>query len=452
MGEFALEAVEQRLLDEAKARIEAQMARLRETVPYVLDMSSREAALSSTWGHTLRDKTDLFELGREIGLEDFGLSNFYAFPSVSDQFLDHLLANDVPLDPFFVTIAVEPVGADGEIAASPAAQRTAEAEIPNVILLIEMRPSTVEATGRGREAIIDDMMAYIAKYRAMLPAETERRGRLYLRIADPFDAFDEDPEHSARVFKALGAAPITGILFEDVRGTRFPFEGRELVGLMRHFNPSPRKILVHPHSGNGMEDAAVIDAILAGADGVWASLTPQAAQGGHGSALMFLTNLMRAGNPHVERQFQMTKLPEIAEKMWRIHDRHDIPPNTPIVGRRAYRYVDQCFEQTDLPCDIDPARIGVTPSYQVTAGWAPAYVIGKRLEALGYGENVTGNVGLLTFMRALINESLNDGHYVDFDDPDRLAALLESAQARMDAGEGPSDAPKAEAALTLRYR
>ena len=135
MGEFALEAVEQRLLDEAKARIEAQMARLRETVPYVLDMSSREAALSSTWGHTLRDKTDLFELGREIGLEDFGLSNFYAFPSVSDQFLDHLLANDVPLDPFFVTIAVEPVGADGEIAASPAAQRTAEAEIPNVIHL-----------------------------------------------------------------------------------------------------------------------------------------------------------------------------------------------------------------------------------------------------------------------------------------------------------------------------
>ena len=97
--------------------------------------------------------------------------------------------------------------------------------------------------------------------------------------------------------------PVTGILFEDVRGTRFIFESNELIRLMRHYNPAPRKILVHPHSGNGMEDATTVEAVLAGADGVWSGFTPQAAQGGHGSVLMFLTNLMRARNRHVVQQY-----------------------------------------------------------------------------------------------------------------------------------------------------
>ena len=451
-AEIVLEQEDRRLLDEAKTTIEAQMARLRDLVPYVIDMSSREAALSSAHGHTLKDKIDLFELGREIGLTDFGLSNFFAFPSVSDQFLDHLIENAIDLDPFFVTIAVEPTGKDGTVPIGPAATRTQEAGIPNVILLIEMRPSTIEKMRRSPGDAIADIRGHIAHYRALLPQESERRGRLYVRVADPFDAFDEDPGHFAKIFKMLGEAPITGILFEDVKGSRFPFEARELIKLMRHFNPSPRKILVHPHSGNGMEDAATIDAILAGADGVWSGFTPQAAQGGHGSALMFLTNLMRAGNASVERLFDMPKLREVAEKMWQIHDRHGIPPNTPVVGRRAYRYVDQCFEQTDEPCDLDPARIGVTPGYQVTPGWAPAYVIGRRLEELGYGDDVTGNTRLLTMMRALINESLIEARHVPYDEPDRLAELLRTARERLETAGEPFDASQANAALTMRYR
>ena len=134
-AEIALGQEDRRVLDQAKSTIEGQMARLRDLVPCVIDMSSREAALSSAHGHTLKDKIDLFELGREFGLTDFGLSNFYAFPSVSDQFLDHLIENAIDLDPFFVTIAVEPIGEDGAIPIGPAAKRTREAGIPNVILL-----------------------------------------------------------------------------------------------------------------------------------------------------------------------------------------------------------------------------------------------------------------------------------------------------------------------------
>ena len=282
-----------------------------------------------------------------------------------------------------MTIAVEPVIAGAPVPMGPAARRSAEYGIPNVILLVEITPSTIAAMERTPQDALDDLAAHVAHYRERLPAETGRRGRIYIRIADAFDAFDEDPEFVLRYFKLIGAMPVTGILFEDVRGTRFTFESCELVRLMRHYNPEPRKILVHPHSGNGMEDAATVEAVLAGADGVWSGITPQAAQGGHGSIMMFLTNLMRAGNRHVAKQFDMSRLKETAERMWQIHDHHGIPPNTPLVGARGLPLCRPAVRTEGRPCDLDPALIGVEPGYQVTPGWAPPYVIGRRLGGTG---------------------------------------------------------------------
>ena len=437
-------------LAEITEGIEAKMARLRELEPCILDMSFREATLSSRYGHTLADKIELYELAREFGFTDFGLSNFYDFPSVTDQFLDWLLANDVPLDRFLVTIGVEPGDGSNTVARSPAVVRTEEAGIPNVILVVEVRPCTVELSGRDREEMLRDIDRYIRHYRAQLPPETERQGRIYIRIADIFDAFDDDPHYLVQVLKLLGASPITGILYEDVRGSRFTFESNALVRLMRRYLPRPRKILAHPHSGNGMEDAATIEAVVAGADGVWSGFTPQAAQGGHGSALMFLTNLVRAGNPHVQRLYQLEKLVEVARRMWQIHDRHDVEPNQPVVGDRTYRYVDQYFEQSDLPCDLDPALIGAKAGYEIMPAWAPTYVIGKRLEELGYEPEVYRNRTLLHRVRALINQAQMDGRHVRFDDPDELASVVE--QARGEVPAHPDDGQPADdhGVLSLR--
>ena len=437
-------------LAEIREGIEAKMSRLRELEPCILDMSFREATLSSRHGHTLADKIELYELARDFGFTDFGLPNFYDFPSVTDQFLEYLLENDVPLDRFLVTIAVEPGNGSDALARSPAVVRTEEAGIPNVILLVEIRPATVELSGRDRDEMLRDIDRYIRHYRAALPPETEREGRIWIRMADIFDAFDDDPHYVARVLKLLGASPITGILYEDVRGSRFIFESNALVRLMRRYVPPPRKILAHPHSGNGMEDAATIEAVLEGADGVWSGFTPQAAQGGHGSALMFLTNLVRAGNPHVERLYRLRKLVEVASRMWQIHDRHDVEPNQPVVGERAYRYVDQYFEQGDLPCDLAPERIGAKAGYEIMPAWAPTYVIGRRLQELGYEPEVYRSRTLLHRVRALINRAQMDGRHVRFDDPHALAPVVE--QARREVGTQPADEQRADdhGVLSLR--
>ena len=449
----ALTHEDEALLARAQEHIDRSLAKLRDVVPCILDMSAREATLSSLHGHTLKDKIELFELARDFGLRDIGLSNFFDFPSVTDQFLDYLVDNGISLDGFLATIAVEPVNDDEPFPMGPAARRTEEYGIPNVILLVEIAPSVIAGMGRQREDALRDLNAHVERYRRQLPPETERRGRIYVRIGDAFDAFDEDPAFVLKVFKLLGQLPITGILFEDVRGTRFIFESNELIRMMRHYNPAPRKILVHPHSGNGMEDATTIEAVLAGADGIWSGFTPQAAQGGHGSVMMFLTNLMRARNRHVVQQFDMERLRLTAERMWQIHDRHGIPPNTPLVGARAYRYVDQLFEQRDRPCDLEPHLIGVEPGYQVTPSWAPPMVIGERLKELGYGPEVTEHRRLLSMIRACINAELMEGRQARFDDPDILASMVETARDRIEQGEEwVDDSPDPTAALTARYR
>ena len=452
-GTVTLTQADKELLAKSRQAIDQKMERLHNVVPCILDMSAREATLSSHYGHTLQDKIELFELARDFGLSDIGLSNFFDFPSVTDQFLDYLVENQISLDGFLVTIAVEPVIDDQAIPMGPAARRTVQYGIPNVILLVEISPSVISGMGRKGKDALHDLSAHVHHYRQQLPAETERQGRIYIRIGDAFDAFDEDPEFVLQVFKLLGDLPITGILFEDVRGTRFTFESNELIKLMRHYNPEPRKILAHPHSGNGMEDATTVEAVLAGADGVWSGFTPQAAQGGHGSVLMFVTNLARARNQHVVQQFDMKRLILTAERMWEIHDHHGIPPNTPVVGARAYRYVDQLFEQTDRPCDLDPTLVGIEPGYQVTPSWAPPFVIGRRLEELGYGPDVTNNRQLLTMIRACMNAELMEGSQVPFDEADHLAPLVEKARERIEQEGGwVEDSPDPAASLTARYR
>ena len=334
----------------------------------------------------------------------------------------------------------------------PAALKTAQRGIPNTILLVETRPSTLAALGSSNEQMLADLRAHVSEYRRILPPHGERAGRLYIRLADPFDTYDEDPSYLLQIIKTLGEQDITGIMFEDVKGTRFPFETYALVRLMRHYHPKLRKILAHPHMANGTEDAAVLECILAGGDGVWSGFTPQGAQGGHGSALMLLTNLMRARNPHVRRLFNTEKFLEVAERMWQIHDHLDIPPNTPVVGDRVYRYVDTYFIQIDEPRDLDPALIGREPGYQIMPSWAPAFVIGKRLAELGYGEEITGNQTLLVKMRAMMNAALNEGRQIRYDDPENLIALLDAAVDALGDERPEVSEPEGGAALTQRYR
>ncbi len=205
----------------------------------------------------------------------------------------------------------------------------------------------------------------------------------------------------------------------------------EIVKLLRRYNPTPRKILVHPHSGNGLEDAAMIDAILGGADGIWAALTPHGGQIGHGSSLMLLSNLLRAGNLHIKDTYALERLMHTAEEMSKIHTGGEgIDKNYPVVGELAYRYIDRNFLQRDRACDLPPESIGRSEGWRLTPGWSPPYTISQRLKELGYPNEVFEDETLLQTIRLVMSDVNLEGRHARFETVDEIARLVEDAKER----------------------
>ncbi len=435
-SEVKVTTSDRRAAAETKARIEEKMRRLREVAPSVLDLSVREPTLPAPYGHTLEDKKQLFRLAREFGFQDIAVSTFADYPTVDVQFIRHLREQHADMNGLFSFCSPVQTEEGRPFKPNYGMERIAECSIPNVIFDLEIRPRTLARLGRSYETCLRDIEMSIAYMRQSLPEETLRRGRIYPNLADLFDAFEEDSEVVVRVLKLLEALPISAVIFEDVRGICFPFQTAELVKLIRRYTPPPRKILVHPHSGNGLENATIIEAILAGADGTWAAFTPDGAQIGQGSSLTLLTNLLRAGNSHLRQVYRFDTLTETAQRMTRIHTGGDIDANAPVVGENAYRYIHPYFEQTDQLCDLPPEAVGRRAEYRITPGCAPSYIVGKRLTELGYPREIAEDGRIIDTIRHLMNEAMMDGKRILFDDPAEIGKLVDTAQRRVRATAG----------------
>ncbi|MCE2483684.1 MAG: hypothetical protein J4F33_12600 [Alphaproteobacteria bacterium] len=423
---------DRRAIAVGRRRLDGKFARLRGIVPHIVDLSCREGSLPASHGHTLEDKRTLLELAKAFGFKDIAVSSFFDFVNIDEAFVRELKAAGDGMDGYFSNAMVVKTRADRPLEPSYGMRRIAELGIPNVLLLMEIRPRTIADQGRGRGDVFRDIAQSVAYLReAALGPPSARRGRIYARILDIFDAWDEDPQIVVRALKLLRALPVNAVIFEDVRGTHFPFQTAELVRLIRRYTPQERVILVHPHSGNGMEDATVIEAVLAGADGIWAGFTPHAAQGAHGSSLMLLSNLVRAGNPHIEKIYRFKRLAEIADRMSRIHMGEPIHKDHPVIGERAYRYIDEGFVQTDQPCDLDPARVGRAPGYRITPAHSSPWAIARRLDQLGYPRRLWSDRAFIREIRILMAEANIAERRTEFDRPEEVAKLVDAAQARL---------------------
>ena len=70
-GELASD--DRAVLDQTVSHIEDRVKILRDAEPYLLDMSAREASLSSYLGHMLSDKVELYRMTCDLGFHDIGL-------------------------------------------------------------------------------------------------------------------------------------------------------------------------------------------------------------------------------------------------------------------------------------------------------------------------------------------------------------------------------------------
>ena len=415
----------------AKGQIDRKLNVLKGLKPFILEMAPREGSLPASYGHTPDDKHELLSLSKKFGFKDISITGYFDYRNVDQVFAEQLKASGDSMDGYFSNLMLAETEAGKPFKPTYGMHQFKSVGTPNCLLLIEFEPELLRARGRTCDDLFRDLVRNIEYLREILPAPSERRGRIFARLVDIFDVWDQDPEFLTRVLKLLRRLPVQAVIFEDVRGTHFPFQNAELVSLIRKYTPSPRLVLVHSHSNNCMEEAAVIDSILAGADGIWAGFSPHAAQGTHCCAATLICNLLRAGNEHVKDLYDLKEMYATVERMSVIHMGEPLHEDFPVFGSRSYRYIDEAFVQKDRPQDLTPELIGQKTGWRITPALAMPAVIRNRMKELGYEKELYEDKTLVRQVKILMSEANMKGERILADDPKVLARLIKKAQQRL---------------------
>jgi len=414
----------------AVAGVDARLKRLREIEPYLIDLSLRENPFGSRVGQTLADKLRILPQLREFGFKNILLGTLdYALPDepeVDDDFMIHLRDHGIDTTGGFAFTDIGLV-ANEVFTPSRSMEKLAAYGVPNTLHEIYL-------SREGMKKLYDFptlMRSLPATVRWLHEHVRGDRGgppRILINIVDGCDAFSENLEQTCDVLRLLAELPIEGVSMEDDRGTYMPFQVGAYVAIARSFLPPPKKLVVHMHAGGGFENASLIEALLAGADGVWGGLPKRAAIIGHASIGELLANLVRVGNPHVARAYHVHELLPFASSLQLTDDVVPIPEDLPILGTNAYRLTLSFFRQ--LPSrhmDLPPEAIGGRYGYRIAPLGSDSPVIAGRLA------EVTGKLAhtfpdaVLEQMIRLMRRELRAGERIVYDDPEQLLALYARA-------------------------
>ena len=421
-----------------RCEMEKKYEKLRNFNPVILDLSIREPSVGAATGHLVEHKHTLFKLAREMGFQDILLATFNVFepdePQTDDIFCQELYEQGTDLSGCFAFTGLGEYKAD-EFTPGSDLKKLKKFCIPNTIIDIDLASKWIGTGNASRQQFKLSLIHTIKWINDNITGENGGHPRIYINYRDLPDAYAEDWHWLAEVTKLLGTQAISAVTFEDPKGTLFPFQIGGITAMLRRLIPEDMLILVHIHTGNGMENAGVIEAILAGADGVWSGLAKEAAYIGHASTAEFLANLMRFNNAHIER-FNLENMTRIVHDMTRINLDEDIARDMPIFGERAYTSMLSVFEQREAWMDLAPERIGQRYRYRIAPVASDADVIKQSLQAVIGDNSPTHNLdNVIKTMRRLIRRDLIDGRRIAYEVPENLKKLYQRACAASESNE-----------------
>jgi hypothetical protein len=413
----------------ARARLQDaqdRLDKLKNLRPFLLDVSLRENAVGARIGQTLQDKIALFPRLRAFGFRNIVLGTLnYAMPDepqVDDDFMVWLRDRGVDRSGCYALLDAGALDAQGRFAPSLSMHKLRAYRVPNALL--EICLSDEGMAGRHDPAAIAGILEHsIAWLREHVEGEGGGAPRIILNIADGCDAFASAPERVVAVLQALAALRIDGVSIEDGRGTFLPFQLASYVAIARAILPAATRVLVHVHAGAGFENASVIEALLNGADGMWAGLPKRTAVNGHASLGELIANLARIGNPAM-REYRLDQLLPLASGIQHRIDGADLTHDIPILGTNACRLPLSAFRQVaGRPMDLPPEAVGGSYRYRICPIVSdPAVIAGRLAEVTG--RDAAGFAApMLESMVRLMRRDLRAGLRIPYDEPEHLLAL-----------------------------
>ena len=247
--------------------------------------------------------------------------------------------------------------------------------IPNVFFDTTTMPSqrfpnatADQLAGDLIEAVkeVDDVMCGLGinKPPQLRPSNQAPRGEIYVNLVDLMERVCAEVDGSMsdvagkaeleKLFERLKnndafTSRVRGILYEEGKGLAQSSDYAAVAAWLRNSFKSEDgyRILTHAHGGQGVENHAVLQAVQAGADGVWASFIPQAAQSGHSSSFMFLDNMIINGNKGAWDSFRLHHATEAAKMLYMLNfNTIEFPGECPIWGTKTTELVHSAFNKS----------------------------------------------------------------------------------------------------------
>jgi isopropylmalate/homocitrate/citramalate synthase len=402
------------------------LAKLQRLDPLLFDVSLREPCFSAYLGHTLEQKLQILPLVDAFGLRDKIIATFDyqdpTHPQVEDQFLSYLNQHGYDLTGSFALSAVGTIERE-VFEPDLSMKKLIEHGLPNTLHEIYLLPK------QNPDEVLRRIRASVAWLRRNMRGDHGGPPRIFMNLVDLPDAFFADRDWAFAVLDELARLDVTGLSFEDARGTCFPFQIGAIVKAAKAVLRPDQQVVFHCHAGNGMENASAIEALLAGADGYWGGREKESSTIGHASIGELIANLVRAGNPHMAQRFRIDELLPVAHRMHEIN--HDCPtPRTwPIAGTDAYREMLSGFNQVaGRPMDLAPEAIGGRYTFRIAPDGSDIPVIqGRVREVFDLAIDATVADKMILLMR----EDLYHGIRIAYDQPANLRQLLLRAQTRL---------------------
>lgn len=409
----------EQLFDAAQAKLN-QLASLN---PLLIDVSLREPCFSSYLGHTLQNKKDLLALVEQFGIPNKIIATLDFqdpdYPQVENDFCAYLQASGYDMSGCFAATAVGMIDANGAFIPDQSMLKLQQYGIPNTLSEI-----TLMSIAPAERAQVPERLANtVAWLRANIVGDHGGPTRIYVNVVDLIDAFFADRDWCCQVLQVLSTLEVNAVSFEDDRGTYFPFQVAAMVGAMKAYLTPAQLVLFHCHAGNGMENASVIEALLAGCDGYWAGLEKESSTIGHASMGELVANLARAGNESV-MQYKVDQLLPICQAMHLINSAEPEEPQTwPMQGSNAYRQMLTDFDQVaGRAMDLPPEVIGGAYTFRISPVGSDCKVVqGRVLEQLGKVIDDAYATRMILLMRSDLRAG---GPRIRYDDEEPLRQLF----------------------------
>jgi hypothetical protein len=250
---------------------------------------------------------------------------------------------------------------------------------------------------------------------------------ILINIRDFNDAWEEQPARMAAIVEYLARQPaeqrIMGVMLEDPTGAVFHFDMAVHVARTRALMDAAGwrdgHLLLHTHFAYGLAEAVVMEALAAGATGIWCGISREGAACGHANSLTTLTNLHRLGNAYVQERFNMPALRTAAIRMTQLTTGADPHPMTELYGARALDIVfDGAMGGENPMLEV----LGVVPQVRITTMATEEMYGNKLTQCFGPGD---WPAGLLKRMRERVFADLAAGRKEEYDSAPGFFTLYE---------------------------